>query len=589
MINNLVEENTETILSYRTGLEFDKPEADLLLAIDKAMNESKALKQKVDGIGEMNFSYWQKGTLAETNKFHPRKSKVIVNRIFTDMETSIPIITSEPPETSVLGSDNNDIKAKIQKGLEIAYDVKYKMQQIFQKMVRSWYLSRIGVLKYRWDKENGFITENVDNNKIGFDARATGLYSDCEYVWETLEDTIDNLILKFPNKKKEIEAAAGGEKTPKSKIRYIEFWGGRGEWVCWRLNNVILDKKKNPNFDWEDQYNNLFKKAKFPYIVLNVFTAGQGWGLYDSTSLVEEAAPIQEAVNELEQQIFDLNEGRKRVWVAAGEAISEEKAQQLVNETGDLLVYLDRKGSKDALGQVQSGTPDTGMYNNLTHLMGEIDNVMGMHSTTRGERAQQETATGRQLLVGSDYGRLDLVVRNLEQCSEDWFNAYLHMVKVYAIEAETLESEEESIELTAQDIPNTIKIMVVKGSTLPIDERTKRDNALVLAGMGMIDPESLFEELGYPNTEERTQKLFQWLIATGKLVPQMAQPSVGGQTGQQGAITGQPEAIPDEVKDQQLQRIQGLVRSPEFNQLSPEDRKRYLQEARQAVAAVQGQ
>ena len=110
-----MEENTETILSYRTGLEFDKPEADLLLAIDKAMNESKALKQKVDGIGEMNFSYWQKGTLAETNKFHPRKSKVIVNRIFTDMETSIPIITSEPPEPSVLGSDNNDIKAKIQK------------------------------------------------------------------------------------------------------------------------------------------------------------------------------------------------------------------------------------------------------------------------------------------------------------------------------------------------------------------------------------------------------------------------------------------------------------------------------------------
>jgi len=61
---------------------------------------------------------------------------------------------------------------------------------------------------------------------IGFDGRATGIYRDCEYVWEQLEDTQENLIAKFPKKKKEIEQIFGQDKTPKSKIRYIEFWGG---------------------------------------------------------------------------------------------------------------------------------------------------------------------------------------------------------------------------------------------------------------------------------------------------------------------------------------------------------------------------
>lgn len=575
----------QTIASFREGLEYNKPDDELLRAIDKAIKESKGLKADLDRIAEKNQKYWQYGTIQDYTKYHPKKCKTIVNRIFTDVETAIPILTSETPEPTILGNVDNNTKVTLQEGLTMAYDVKYKMQQKLQTLIRSWYMSRLGVWKYRWDKDYGFCTENVTTNNIGFDPRATNLYKDCEYVWEELEDTVENITAKFPAKAKDILAILGQEKAPKSKMKYTEFWGGGGQWVCWRLREIILDKKKNLNFDYENEQNNLFDKPRFPYIILNVFQIGKDTGLYDNTSLIEECIPIQDAVNQLEQQIIDLNEGRKRVWIASGEAISEKKCQELVNETGDLLVYMDRKGSKDALGQVQSGVPDAGMFNNLTHLLGEIDNIMGMHSTTRGERAQQETATGRQLLVGSDYGRLDLIVRNIEECAEDWFNAYLQMLKVYAIQPEVLSNGEQTIELSADNIPSTVKIMVTKGSTLPTDEKTKRDNAIELAQMGMIDPETLFEEMGYPNEAQRVQKLVQWLQMTGKIVPQQ---QMMGQPQDQGQGQGQPQGQDEQSKIQQLQRVQQLVQSPEFQQLAPDKRAEFIQRARQAVATVQG-
>ena len=77
----------------------------------------------------------------------------------------------------------------LQKGLKLAYEVKYRMQQKLQQMIRHWFLYRVGVLKYRWDKDKGFITEPVLPKKIGMDKRATSR-DNCEYVYEEMEDTL---------------------------------------------------------------------------------------------------------------------------------------------------------------------------------------------------------------------------------------------------------------------------------------------------------------------------------------------------------------------------------------------------------------
>jgi hypothetical protein len=556
----------QLVVAERENLEYTAKDDELITAIDEAITDSKTLKDKIDEIGKRNKLYWKQGTDKDLSKIHPRKAKVVDNRIFTDTETAIPIITAETPEANVLKVPN-ELRETIGRYLEACYEVEDKMQQKLQQLIRHWYLYLIGAFKYRWDKEDNFTTDNVLPRKIGFDRRATSL-ANCEYIWEEMEDNVEDLIEKFPSKKEDIKQL---NKDSKSKLKYFEFWGGNGEWVVWKLDKIILDKRKNPNWDYEEA-DNLFKKPKFPYIFFNVFSFGDESGMYDETSAIEQAIPLQDGVNQLERQIIDLNEGQKRVWAVSAEAMSEEKAQALVDKTGDLLAYYDRKAPQGGIQLPLAGKPDASLYNNLAHLLGEIDNVMGIHSTTRGERKEQETLGGRQLLQASDYGRLDLIVRNVEQVIEEWYNARLHMLKVYSMEEDRVEdSEGDQIALDPQSIPPGTTVMVKKGSTLPVDKRSRMDMAVELAKADKIDPETFFEELGYGNVEERTKKLYQWLIDTGKATPQAM--AVGQQGGQQG---------------DQLQRLKSILESDQFKQLPVDHQKRFALQARQILEAIKG-
>ena len=550
----------ELVTSYRQNLEFSKKDDELIIAIGQAIKESLELKITIDKRGEINKIYWEKGTIKDLSKLHIKKSRAGVNRIFTDMETAIPILSANTPESTVVGNFDNNARENIQDGLTIAYEVNYKMQTKLQCLLRHWFIYLIGVIKYRWDIDKGFITENVLPKKLGIDKRAT-TKENCEYIWEEMEDTAEYLITRFPTKEKDITDIAGKDNL-KTKIKYFEFWGGNGKWVCWIIpgKNLILSKKKNPNFDYTDETKNIFQSPQFPYLFLSVFNLGDNNSLYDNVSLIEEAASAQEGVNDLERQIIDLNEGQKRVWVASGEAMSERKAQDLVTKTGDLMVYLDRKAPVGALTQVQSGKPDSSLFNNLTHLLSEIDNIFGIHSTTRGERNQQETFGGRQLLMASDIGRMDMIVRNVEQVVEEWYNAYLHMIKVYSIEPISFISAEKSVEIKPEEIPNDVMVMVKKGSTLPTDDKTKMEMAQALAQSGMIDPKTLFEEMGYSNSDQRTQDLYQWLSLTGKIQPQ--QPQMGVEQGMEGQQAG------DQEKMQQVQRLRQIME--QSKQLPPD-------------------
>lgn len=125
----MAEEFDQLVESYRKDLDYAAKDDVLLTAIEKAIGDSKPLKQSFDARGRVNKTYWKKGTTKNDTNLHPKKSRTVVNRIFTDIETMIPIITSEMPEPMVVGRGmNNDVQFKLQKGLDIAYEVTYKMQ-----------------------------------------------------------------------------------------------------------------------------------------------------------------------------------------------------------------------------------------------------------------------------------------------------------------------------------------------------------------------------------------------------------------------------------------------------------------------------
>ncbi len=588
----------ELVESYRKDLELDAKDEDLSAAIDMAIQESKDVKDLIDKIGKRNKKFWAKGSDEDFTKFHPKKSQVVTNRIFADIETSIPILTARTPEPTIINAPDNAIKEKLHKALNVAYEVKYKFQQLLQKVIRDWYINRIGILKYRWDEEKGFVTKKILPKRIGFDKTATSM-DDVGYVWEIIEITVEKLIKLVPKKEKEILEANGAkdDKALKSKINYVEFWGDNGKWYVWKLDKLILKKKRNPNFDYGEEAqgaveateaikgeNNIFANPRPPYLILTVFALEDDMSVYDDTSLIEATIPLQIDANTTKRQISDLNEGQKRVWVGSGEFISDKVFTQLINKTGDVGVYLDKGTPLTALTQVQSGKPDASLYNNLQDSLNQIDNVIGMHSTTRGERGQTETLGGRKLLVGADTGRQDLIVRNVEQLIEEWYLAYLHMTKVFEDETIELDDGENKIQLDPKQIPNNIVIQVKKGTTLPIDDATKFEQAFELAKAQLIDPSTLYQEMGYPDPEGRFQKLLPWLQLLGVIQPQQQQGAGGGQ----GEPQGTEEDANAQLKQEQLKQLCAMVKVIQALPEGNEDlQKQLINQAREIAQGIQ--
>lgn len=594
------DELNEVILTERKALEYKTNDDELVKAIDKAVSESKELKDEIDKIGDKNTNFW-KGKQLDVGEIHPKKAKIIDNRLFMAIETMIPILTSDVPEPQIEGNIDNDVRERIIKVLKIAYEVKQKFQRKLRKFIRYWMLRRIGVIKYRWDKEGGFITEVPNPKKIGFDPLVDNI-NDAEFVYEWMEDTLEDLTKKFPNAKTKI-LNKYGEDSMKSKAKYLEFWGGKGEWVCWKLGDIILDKKKNPNFDYTgetktkvDSYgneikqnskNNLFKKPKFPYIIGTYFQLGDQ--IYDNTSLIEQGIPLQEGINKRKNQISDLIDLNKRVWVASSLAVSEEDFQAFLNKTGENGLYM--TGGDISQIQAISGRLEPIAQTDLAHSMGEIDNILGVHATTRGERKEQETLGGRQLLQQADYSRLGAIMEDIvEQTVEDWYNAYLHMLKVYGQEDFEFNNGEETIKLNRDEIPEGIVIMVKRGSTVPMDRSSRMQMAQQLAATQMIDPETLFEEMSYPNPQKRVEKLYEYWRLIGKIAPQqpptppMPQgiPPQGVEAPAQGG--GEEVAIAQE----QLAKLKQIISSDEFQALPDEEKQAKIQEARQVAEEIKG-
>ena len=583
----------EAVLAERQSLEYKAKDDDLIKAIDNAVAEARPLKEFVDKIGKKNERYWREGTEVDSKKIHPARAKIVVNRIFMSVETILPMLTSRTPEPMIGGEIANDVREKLVKALTIAYEVKQKIQQELQKVIRHWFLYRIGVWKYRWDE--GFVLETVLPSKIGIDPRGTEDSKNCEFIYEQMEDTIEDLIEKFPKKKKQIIANYTKERM-KSKVGYIEFWGGKGEWVAWKMGNILLDKMKNPNFDYgeativegEEEYEpaaegaNLFKKPQFPYLILNVFNLGKN--LYDDSSLIEQVIPLQDSVNKRKNQISDMTEENKKLIVASSKAISKEEFQKFINKYGMVGIWLDTGDISEI--NVIGGQADAATFNDLSHSIGEIDNIMGTHSTTRGERKEQETLGGRRLLTGADYGRIDTIIIRIEQLMENFYNAYLHMLKVYSTEDAVFSDGEETVKISREEIPEGIMVMVKKGSTLPVDKAARAEMAVKLAQFGFIDPGTLFEELGYGNEEERTKDLFEWLRVTGKIMPE--QPT-GGQEVSGEARGGAPrEGGEGATQAAQLARLKEIMQSPKFKALPDDQKQIIISKAREITNAIKG-
>ena len=253
----------------------------------------------------------------------------------------------------------------------------------------------------------------------------------------------------------------------------------------------------------------------------------------------------------------------------------------------------------------ESGSPlPQFVENDMMQSIQEIDNIMGTHSTTRGERQGRETATGRQLLRESDRGRIDVLGRRLEEGIAKLFKGWTQIIKVFYTEKKLLtvlneENTRTFLEFSRASVKQGMQIEVIPGTLIPEDKASRQQRALTLANSQMISPIDLYKEFGMQNPEEVAKRLFLWQNDPMQLFPDLQQQQQAGDVqAKEGTLAsaedsikklmaGEPIPVPEGIDQNYLMPFQDFMSRPEFKDLATDIQQAFIDHATQAATAVE--
>lgn len=226
--------------------------------VEARWTSSSELWDQVDKIYKQNTAiYANKADWVSWLPFNRKRWVVHANRIFVNMEAVINSLIANPPGVNILAGSKGQVAQDTARRLEWFFRKKYLDRNVKETMrmgYRNLYFARLIVIKAFWNPTiNDFDFRAVDSTKI-----RVGKYArkeqDSEFAIEEIEDNLCAVIDRFPAKKVELMKKYGITdeiqlyiKNP--DVKYKEAW--IGDYVIFKLDNIILDTVKNPYWDWE--------------------------------------------------------------------------------------------------------------------------------------------------------------------------------------------------------------------------------------------------------------------------------------------------------------------------------------------------
>lgn len=230
----------------------------LSLLVENRWTSSSEVWDTIDKTYKANTAiYGNKSDWLDALPQRRQQFRVQANRIFVNMESVINSLIAEPPGINVLpahdGDEAQDFARKLERFLRKKYS-DLNTKETLRMGLRNMYFGRLIVIKAFWNtKRNDFDYRAIDPRKVRF-----GKYArkeiDSEFAIEEIEDNLVAVIARFPTKKDVLMnkyAIQNDEdlyiKNP--DVKYKEAWCG--DWVVFKLDQIILAKIKNPYWDWE--------------------------------------------------------------------------------------------------------------------------------------------------------------------------------------------------------------------------------------------------------------------------------------------------------------------------------------------------
>lgn len=226
--------------------------------VESRWNSSYEIWNKIKSITAVNTGvYENKSAWLQTIPYKRQGSTVQANRVFVNMEAVINSLIANPPGVNVLPGRQTEVSQDFARKLEKYLRKKYldlNTKEVLRMGLRNLYFSRLIVIKPFWNPAiNDFDFRSVDPNKIRLGKYAKK-EQETEFAIEEIDDNLCALVERFPSKKKELMSKYGITddeslyiKNP--DVKYKEAW--IGNYVIFKLDNIILDCIKNPYWDWD--------------------------------------------------------------------------------------------------------------------------------------------------------------------------------------------------------------------------------------------------------------------------------------------------------------------------------------------------
>lgn len=534
----------------------------------------------IEASQKLAFEYWIGKHRGDEGKAMA-SGDVVDNRIFSAIETFLPIATRANPDPLVT-ADPSEL------GQKVAHDIKgalvdwadvTKLRRKLARMTRHWTLYRIGVGKVSWDVKTKSIKLDVVNpkrmiwDKDGYIDEGGNFIG--EYIGEKKQIIAKSLVEMFPRKRQDILARAKGKLG--TKLDYFEWWYMGTDLFFTLDDDTVLGKFKNPNWNYdgevtdidpttqeevvtEIQGTNHLKVKSDPYIFMAIFNTGLQ--PHDETSLVLQNIPLQDQINRRQRQIDKNVDSMNNGMVVSGKAFTEDQASQAASALRrGVAIRVPNGDVREAVSRFAAEGLPADVFNSLKDSRQELDNIFGTAGSSAEGTANQDTVRGKILVNQMDSSRIGGgVTEQIEQVADTIYNKVVQFMFVYYDEEHFVTtagavSGMELISLKNQKFPllKTLSITVKEGSLVPKDPLTQRNQAIDMWSSNSIDPLSYFKALDVPDPVQATNQLILWqMLQKGQIQPQqylptfqIAQPAQLGPTqGTGGPAVSLPQTTP---------------------------------------------
>jgi hypothetical protein len=467
------------------------------------------------------------GIQVDSSDYYEQEEPYIENQFRYMVEGDIAYCTARTAQSSTVPGDDTPEAIKFASNLEKAmnsHSEEFNLRGLTEIGARQWFLNQSAWLMLEFDPDHGehgeVIPRIVPADEVVVDkytrsAENPGFVA----VYET--HSVEDLISRFPEKRKEILTSVGRERaTVKALSRelvvkkvFFTYYDAKlkpQEAVAVYYDELLLAKYQDPN--WLRNRPNFLKAPMKPIIPLSVISDGKHY--LDFGSFVDDAIVLQKVLNNRGRQI-SLNADRSNgtpIINAKASGLRKEDAENWTRSPGEML-YLKRAKDGVALKEMVDIIPGVDMkqfvIQDKQDVRAQMGVLMGVPIDQTGSDLSGDDPTLGETLIKKNVNnaRMDMIVRAIDRWMYQYYNLLAQMMYVWYTEDHFypyLDSDGsfERLIIKQYYFDEGMRAGVKEQSTIAFDKNREQSLALHLAEKNQLSLLDVYRILGFENPQK---------------------------------------------------------------------------------------